>query len=75
MEIVSIIKQFAIEDNDTYIINTSILKKIFIEVNDWILGMTLSRMASNDLIETYWDNELNCMTFSPKGNDNGKKII
>jgi hypothetical protein len=56
-------------------INTAILKKIFTEVNDWILGVTLSKMAVKGLIETYWDDELNCMTFAPKENNNGKKII
>lgn len=70
-EIVSIIKQYAIQKNNQYLMNTSILKKIFIEVNDWVLGVTLSKMAVKGLIDTYWDNELNCMTFAPKENKNG----
>lgn len=74
-EIVSLIKQFAIERDDKYLINTKLLQKIFTEVHDWVLGVTLSKMASKDLIETYWDEELNCMTFAPKENNNGKKTV
>jgi hypothetical protein len=74
-EIVSIIKQYSIDKNDKYLMNTKILQKIFTEVHDWVLGVTLSQMASKDLIETYWDNTLNCMTFAPKGNENGKETI
>jgi hypothetical protein len=55
--------------------NTKILQKIFTEVHDWVLGVTLSQMASKDLIDTYWDETLNCMTFAPKENDNGTKIV
>lgn len=74
-EIVSIIKQFAIEKDEKYLINTKLLQKIFTEVHDWVLGVTLSKMASKDLIETYWDETLNCMTFAPKENDNGTKTV
>jgi len=72
-EIVSIIKQYCISKEDKYLMNTKILQKIFTEVHDWVLGVTLSKMASKDLIETYWDNNLNCMTFSPKVGQDGKE--
>jgi hypothetical protein len=74
-EIVSIIKQYAVSKNDEYLINAEILKKIFVEVHDWVLGLTLSRMASKDLIDTHWDTTLNCMTFSQKENLNNGKTI
>jgi hypothetical protein len=75
-EIVSIIKQFAIEKEEKYLLNTKLLQKIFTEVHDWVLGVSLSKMASNDIIDTYWDSELNCMTFSKKDDqEHGKKII
>lgn len=74
-EIVSIIKQFAIEKDGMYLINTKILQKIFTEVHDWVLGVNLSRLASKDIIDTYWDDQLNCMTFSQKDNKHGKKAL
>lgn len=74
-EIISIIKQYCIKQDDKYLMNTKILQKIFTEVHDWVLGVTLSKMASKDLIDTYWDETLNCMTFAPKENDNGTKIV
>lgn len=74
-EIVSIIKQYAVEKNGRYLMNTKILHKVFTEVNDWILGITLSKLAVKGLIDTYWDNNLNCMTFAPKGDYNGKENI
>jgi len=74
-EIVSLIKQFAVEKDDKYLINTTLLQKIFTEVHDWVLGVTLSKMASKDLIETYWYETLNFITFAPKENNNGKKTV
>jgi hypothetical protein len=74
-EIVSIIKQYSIPNEDKYLMNTKILQNIFTEVHDWVLGVTLSKMASKDLIDTYWDETLNCMTFAPKENDNGTKTV
>lgn len=72
-EIVSIIKQYAIKKNNKYLMNTEILQKVFTEVHDWVLGITLCKMATKNLIETYWDDKLNCMTFSPKVEQNGKE--
>ena len=65
-EIVSIIKQFAVKKNNDYYLNTKKLEKILTEIHNWVLGVTLSKLASKDMIETYWDSGLNCMTFSPK---------
>lgn len=74
-EIASIIKQYCIEKNGKYLINTKILQRIFTEVHDWVLGITLCKMATKDLIETYWDDKLNCMTFSPKVGQDGKETF
>lgn len=70
-EVKSIIQQFAIPDEESYLINTSLLQKIFYEVNQWVLGIELCKMASKGLLETSWDDEQNCMTFSAKDQNNG----
>jgi hypothetical protein len=75
-EIVSIIKQCSVKEKDNYLMNTKILDKILQEVHNWVLGVTLSKLASKDMIDTYWDDKQNCMTFAPKGmKKNGKKDI
>jgi hypothetical protein len=65
-EIVSIMKQICVKKNNDYYMNTVILNKLLNEVHNWVLGITLSKMASNNMIETYWDSKANAMTFAPK---------
>jgi hypothetical protein len=66
-EIKNIIKQYALQDeHDDYLINYKILHKICEEINTWVLGIELAKLASLDSVETYWDDEKNCMVFSYK---------
>lgn len=62
-EIRSIIRQYSIEKNGKYLINSMILHKIFKEVNDWVLGIQLCKMASSGEIDSSWDSDRNCMVF------------
>jgi hypothetical protein len=62
-EICSIIKQYAVTKNEEYYMNTLILQKVFSEVKNWVLGIQLSKMASEGKLETIWDEEQNCMIF------------
>lgn len=62
-EICSIIKQYAVVKNGDFYMNTTILEKIFSEVKNWVLGIQLSKMASEGKLETIWDEEQNCMIF------------
>lgn len=62
-EVKSLIKQYSIKKDDKYMINTLILQKIFSEVNNWVLGISLCKMAVDGKLETSWDNEENCMLF------------
>lgn len=65
-EIASLIKQYSIHKNDNYLMNTMILKKIFTETKNWVLGIQLAKMASNGEIDTIWDEEANGMVFKSK---------
>lgn len=62
-EIASILKQYAIKKDGGYFINTLILKKIFTEVKNWIVGIQLAKLASDGKIHSMWDEEQNCMVF------------
>lgn len=62
-EISSIIKQYAVVKNQEYYMNTVILQRVFSEVKSWVLGIQLSKMASEGKLETIWDQEQNCMIF------------
>jgi hypothetical protein len=70
-EIQSIIKQYCIVKNSNYMINTLILKKVFQEVNNWVLGIQLCKMASSDQLEAVWDGDQNCIIFETKEQNNG----
>jgi hypothetical protein len=62
-EVKSLIKQYSIYQDDKFMINGLILQKIFTEVNNWVLGINLCKMAVAGQIETSWDSEQNCMLF------------
>ena len=66
-EIKNIIKQFSLQDESgSCLINYKILHKICEEINTWVLGIELAKLASLDSVETYWDDKRNCMVFSYK---------
>jgi hypothetical protein len=71
-EIRSIIKQYSINKHGDYMLNTLILQKVYQEVNNWVLGIQLSKMASQGQLEAFWDSETNSMTFNTiEGKNNG----
>lgn len=65
-EVSSIIKQYSIKKINGYFVNATILSRIFSEVRNWVLGIQLAKMASNEQLETMWDDEENCMIFKSK---------
>lgn len=65
-EVSSIIKQYCIYKDHDYLMNTMILQKIFSEVKNWVLGIQLAKMASEDKLDVIWDDEENCMIFKSK---------
>lgn len=65
-EIASILKQYSIKKNGDFMINSVILKRIFSEVKNWIIGIQLAKLASSGEIDTIWDEEQNCMVFKTK---------
>lgn len=65
-EISSIIKQYCVRDDSDYLMNANILQKIFSEVKNWVLGIQLAKMASEDKMDVLWDDDENCMIFKNK---------
>lgn len=65
-EIKSILKQYCVKKDEDYLLNAIILKKVFHEVNNWILGIQLSKLASSGELDACWDDEQNCMVFETK---------
>lgn len=62
-EVVSIIKQYSVNKNGEFYMNSIILGKILSEIKNWVLGIQLAKMASEGKIDTIWDEEQNCMIF------------
>lgn len=64
---ISIIKENAkINEKGEFLINTKILEKICLEMSGWLLGVNLAKLASDDVLDCYWDNRKNCMVFKKK---------
>jgi hypothetical protein len=72
-EVSSIIKQYSIKSNGMLFINETILWKIFAVTEQWVKGVMLSKLASDDLFDVYWNSHDNCAIFETKGNKNGKE--
>lgn len=70
-EIRSIIQQYCIRKDSECMINTLILKKVFQEVNNWVLGIQLCKMASNGQLDAVWDGDQNCIIFETKEKNDG----
>ena len=68
-EIKSILTQYCIFKDEQYLINTLILKKVFQEVNNWVLGIQLAKMASDGQLDACWDDEQNSIIFETKSNN------
>jgi hypothetical protein len=58
-----IVSQYAKIKNGKMCVNNRIMKKIQNELTNWILGVSLAKMAGNDEIDCYWDDTKNCMMF------------
>lgn len=65
-EIKSIIVQYAIEKDDGLYISPLILEKIFTTVNSWVIGIQMCKLAVENKMEVYWDEEQNCAVFENK---------
>lgn len=65
-----IIIQYAKRDKkNNLLVNGKILDKIQNDLMDWVLGVSLAKMAAKDELECYWDTERDCMVFATKEND------
>ena len=51
------------DDNNHPLLNEDINEDIFICISDWMFGIGLSRLASENLVECAWDDEQNTMVF------------
>jgi hypothetical protein len=65
-EIRSIIRQYAIHKNENLLINACILQKVFDTISQWVIGIQISKLASEDKMEVYWDDDKNCPIFKNK---------
>jgi hypothetical protein len=64
---ISIVKENAKQDeHGEFLINTKILEKICLDMSGWLLGVNLAKLASEDLLDCYWDSKKNCMVFKKK---------
>lgn len=52
--------------NNQYILEEESLKKISSDMFAWVLGCQMSKMAAQDQIDCYWDNDINEIRFKEK---------
>jgi hypothetical protein len=64
-------KSQGFDENNHILIDEETNEDLFYIVCDWIYGVGLSRLASQNLVECAWDDQQNCMVFwSPKNTEN-----
>lgn len=51
------------DENGHVLISEKTNEELFYIVSDWIYGVGLSRLVSQNLVECAWDDEQNCMVF------------
>ena len=51
------------DENNHILISEKTNEDLFYIVADWIYGVGLSKLASQNLVECAWNNEQNCMVF------------
>jgi hypothetical protein len=64
-------KSQGFDEHNNVLIDVDTNEDLFYIVCDWIYGVGLSRLASQNLVECAWDDQQNCMVFwSPKNTEN-----
>lgn len=64
-----LVLQYCNKSNDgSYIISDKETSTICNEISNWVIGVDLAKLAADDVIECYWDDVKNTMTFSKKNN-------
>lgn len=62
------------DESDRVLITEDMNENLFITVCDWVYGVGLSRLASQNLVECAWDDKQNCMVFwSPNNVENSNE--
>ena len=56
------------EDNEWYL-DDNIYDDISTEIQNWVLGVQLSKMCSSGKVDCYWDSKNNCMVFKVADNE------
>lgn len=51
------------DENDDFFVDKDIVDKISDELQNWVLGVQLSKMCSEGKLDCYWDDEADCMVF------------
>jgi hypothetical protein len=56
-------KSQGFDENNHVLIDEETNESLFYIICDWIYGVGLSRLASQNLVECAWDDQQNCMVF------------
>lgn len=67
-----IVKMHSEESEDDFYVNDDVIEKICDELQNWVLGVQLSKMCSEGKLDCYWDDEADCMIFKV-AEENGDK--
>jgi len=64
--LINIVKTYVQKRNGSLFIDEESASKICDEIFDWLVGVEMSKLAAEDIIDCYWDNNKNQMVFMPK---------
>lgn len=58
-----IVKIHSEQSEDDFYVDDDVIEKICDELQNWVLGVQLSKMCSEGTLDCYWDDEGDCMVF------------
>ena len=61
-----IIKEFSMIKDGRLFIDEDGMEQAAEQVHNWLIGVDLAKLAGQDKVNCYWDDEKNCMTFEEK---------
>lgn len=61
-----IVTKYIKNKNGYFYISEDMTSQICEEIHDWIIGVSLAKLAAEDKLDCYWDDKKNCMIFKEK---------
>lgn len=67
-----IVKIHSEQQDDDFYVDDDVIEKICDDLQNWVLGVQLSKMCSDGTLDCYWDDVADCMVFKVADTEKGE---